>query len=449
MEVSRREKTIFVPLIPVVLLILAAGAGILAQVRAPRETVAGPVDRTTLANGLEGLFAPVPAGRSAALVVLYSIGEDHDPARASGTAHLIEHLLVTAAAGLHPGRSADDFARRYPLGWNAQTGDKYTVIATVFDPADLERELKEAAARMAGLEPSQADVEREKARIMVELENMYEAVPTLALMNAARESLRPAPAGGRKGGRPEDISKLSRTALLDRIRRYYKPKNAILVAAGSFQPDRVRRMVDRYFSDIPGGEEAPGPAEPGPPQSSMPRTLRLGRIRVPPSPAVCLAFRAPASGSADFAPFLVLAGRLMAGSAGYRAGTISVNYAVFDDPEIFRLTMTLEEGANPSGALRRLADFVRTAAAGPLRRSDLETVRNAFGFMLGIAPWPREALANNIYGYAFSLGRAVQLEIVPEALAGELDGLSGEALRDAAGRIFREGNSAAVLMDGR
>ncbi|MCJ7588842.1 MAG: insulinase family protein, partial [Candidatus Aminicenantes bacterium] len=84
--------------------------------------------------------------------------------------------------------------------------------------------MKEAAARMAGIEPSEADIEREKARLLIELENMYEALPTLALMNTARELLRPDPAGGRKGGRPEDIIKLTRPVLQERIRRYYKPK---------------------------------------------------------------------------------------------------------------------------------------------------------------------------------------------------------------------------------
>lgn len=449
MEVIRPRRRIGPLAVLAAFLLIAAAPAARGRVRVPAGEAAGPVDRFKLRNGLDVLLAPVPAGRSAALVVLYSIGEDHDPARASGTAHLIEHLYVTAPAGAHPGRTVDEFVRLYPMGWNAQTGDDYTVVATVFAPSELDRELKEAAARMAGLEPSEADIEREKARLLIELENMYEAVPTLALMNTARELLRPAPAGGRKGGRPEDIIKLTRPVLQERIRRYYKPENALLVAAGPFQAEKARRLVEGYFSNIPGGESAPATAEPGPPQSSSPRTLPAGRARVASPPAVCLAFRAPAPRERDFTSFLVLAGRLSAAASGFRAGTISIHYAVLDDPAILRLTLTLEENGSPAEALRGLAGFVRSAAAGPLRRADLVMVRNIFGFMLGIAPWPREALANNIYGYAFSLGRAVQLGIVPADLNRELEGLSGEVLSEAAGRTLGEGNSAAVIRSRR
>jgi len=452
MEVIRPRRRIGPLAVLAAFLLLAAAPAARGRVRVPAGEAAGPVDRFRLANGLDVLLAPVPASPSAALVVLYSIGEDHDPARASGTAHLIEHLLVTAPAGVHPGRTVDAFVRLYPMGWNAQTGDDYTVVATVFAPAELDRELKEAAARMAGLEPSEADIEREKARLLIELENMYEAVPTLALMNTARELLRPAPAGGRKGGRPEDIIKLTKPVLQERIRRYYKPKNALLVAAGPFQAEKARRLVEGYFSNIRGGESAPATAEPDPPQSPQspaPRTLPAGRAPVASPPAVCLAFRAPAPRERDFAPFLVLAGRLSAAASGFRAGTISIQYAVLDDPGILRLTLTLEENGSPAEALRGLAAFVRSAAAGPLRRADLVMVRNVFGFMLGIAPWPRAALANNIYGYAFSLGRAVQLGIVPVDLNRELEGLSGEVLSEAAGRTLGEGNSAAVIRSRR
>jgi zinc protease len=438
MEVIRPRRTIG-PLAVLAAFLLLVPAG----------EAAGLVDRFKLRNGLDVLLARVPAARSAALVVLYSIGEDHDPARASGAAHLIEHLYVTAPAGVYPARTVDDFVRLYPMGWNAQTGDGYTVVATVFAPSELDRELKEAAARMAGIEPSEADIEREKARILIELENMYEAVPTLALMNKARELLRPAPTGGRKGGRPEDITKLTGTVLLERIRRYYKPKNAILVAAGPFQAEKARRLVEGCFSNIRGGEPAPATAEPDRPQSPAPRTLPAGRARIASPPAVCLAFRAPAPGERDFVPFLVLAGRLSAAASGFRAGTISIHYAVLDDPGILRLTLTLEDNGNPAEALRDLAGFVRSAAAGPLSRADLARVRNVFGFMLGIAPWSREALANNIYGYAFSLGRAVQLGIVPEDINLELEGLSGEVLSEAAGRTLGEGNSAAVIWSRR
>src|SRR5262249_57946256 len=60
---------------------------------APRRT------RFRLENGLTVLLRPVRGSGDVALVVLYSVGGDHDPRGKSGLAHLIEHVSVTAAAG--------------------------------------------------------------------------------------------------------------------------------------------------------------------------------------------------------------------------------------------------------------------------------------------------------------------------------------------------------------
>ena len=60
-------------------------------------------------------------------------------------AHTVEHVYVTAAAGSTKARTVQDYVAAYPHGWNAQTGDRYTVVATVFDPDALETELKDAA----------------------------------------------------------------------------------------------------------------------------------------------------------------------------------------------------------------------------------------------------------------------------------------------------------------
>ena len=59
-----------------------------------------------LDNGLTVILRPVPTANSVAFVLLYNIGEDHDPIGKSGTAHLLEHLYVTSAAGDTPARDA-------------------------------------------------------------------------------------------------------------------------------------------------------------------------------------------------------------------------------------------------------------------------------------------------------------------------------------------------------
>src|SRR5690606_26548589 len=110
-----------------------------------------PRGRFALNNGLTVRIRPIQGANQVALLVLYKIGGDHDPQGRSGLAHLVEHLYVTAAAGDAPARAAEAFFRQYPAGCNAQTGDRYTVVAAVFPPEDLAKELRDAAARMGDL----------------------------------------------------------------------------------------------------------------------------------------------------------------------------------------------------------------------------------------------------------------------------------------------------------
>ena len=76
-----------------------------------------------------------------------------------------------------------EYLARYKLGWNAQTGGDYTVIATVFPADRLEPEIADAAARMGGLVIAESDLQRERPRMLQELSNMFGGMPQLAAMN--------------------------------------------------------------------------------------------------------------------------------------------------------------------------------------------------------------------------------------------------------------------------
>src|SRR5262249_20184880 len=118
-----------------------------------------------LDNGLTVMIRPIQGAGDVALLVLYKVGGDHDPRGRSGLAHLVEHLYITAAAGADPARTAEAFFQRYRAGCNAQTGDRYTVFATVFPKGDLEKELTEVAARIGDLRLTAADLDRQQPRL--------------------------------------------------------------------------------------------------------------------------------------------------------------------------------------------------------------------------------------------------------------------------------------------
>ena len=103
-----------------------------AAAKIARTPEAAPVSKFALPNGLTVILRPIAGAEDTALVVLYDIGSDHDPAEQTGLTHLAEHLYQLAAAGAAPARTVEEFSGRYPKGANGQTGDRYTMLTTVF-----------------------------------------------------------------------------------------------------------------------------------------------------------------------------------------------------------------------------------------------------------------------------------------------------------------------------
>jgi zinc protease len=423
--------------------IVLAAAALVGCARAPSP----PPEQVRLPNGLTVVLRPVTGARHVALVVLYVVGGHQDPQDLSGLAHLIEHLYVTAAAGAAPARDFDQYAARYPDGWNAQTGDDYTVFGAVFPRERLLDELREAAARMADLRVAQADLDREKPRIAAELANMYGGIPDLAARNLARERVCPTPRGGLKGGLAGEVKAIALRTVQDRLRRYYKPCNAILVLAGGLDVETARLAVQSHFGPAPAGEPAPAPA--APPAPALPAADTLC-VRPGPSgggPVVCLAFAAPAPDDQElYAPTLVLVSRLWQRASALGGAGAPVGFAPLDDPKAVFLAAPLGRGETSEQAIARLDEFVARAAAPPLTPADIATTQNAFAFLLGLADLPDRALAQNLYGVAFGLARRTQLAVDSAAIARAIQALAPADLARAAKEVLAPERRAAVVV---
>ncbi|MGO9914583.1 MAG: sigma-70 family RNA polymerase sigma factor [Isosphaeraceae bacterium] len=404
--------------------------------------------RLLLENGLTAMIRPIRGTGDVALLVLYRIGGDHDPQGKSGLAHLVEHLYVTAAAGTEPARTADAFFQRYRAGCNAQTGDRYTVVATVFPQQDLESELAAAAARMADLRITAADFDREKTRLLDEVANMFGRIPALGAVNNARELIRPAPRGGRKGGLPDDVATITLADVRAHWARFYKPKSAILVLAGAVEEKPARQAVTKHFARLATGEPVPTPGSPGPAQAGALRERTVPVLQRQEKPQACLAYAAPEPESALYAPFLVLVARFYAASAqpGGAAGRPSVYFPLLEDPAVLAISAAAKPAETAAQAFARLEAFVAQTLAPPLRADERAAVRQTFAPFLGTADLPDFVLARNPYGVALSLARREQLGIDPARLIRAFDDLTENSLRRAAGEVFAPGRHAGAFI---
>jgi zinc protease len=406
------------------------------------------VERFQLENGLQVILRPIQGASEIALVTLFSVGSDHDPQGRCGMGHLIEHVYVTAAAGQAKMRTADEFARRYPSGANAQTGDRYTVVATTFAAKDAEKELEDAAARMADLRITAADLDRERPRLREELENMRGGILALGALNNARDLVRPAPGAGRRGGEAEQFRDITADDLIARCQRYYKPRNAILSVAGDFEPTRVRKLIETHFAKVPAGDAVPTAREPGKPKFGFMRELTVPSALPGEKPHACLVYLAPQPGDALYAPFLVLVSRLWTNAEKLGGGAFPppVYFTPLDDGAIVGITAEVKPGETPAKVFARIEEFVKDAVEPKLQSGEASAVRDQLGGLLGTATFPDAVLAQNPYGIAFSLGRRTHFKLDAKKLGQALTAVTDQDMDGVRKAVFDPSRQAGVFM---
>ncbi len=418
---------------------LPALLALLALLRlGPGPAVAAPAEPALiLGNGLTLVLRPVPGAADVALALFLKVGEHHEPAGRSGLAHLCEHVLVTAAAGGVPARSAEALAARYPKGHSAQTVDRTTFVGWVAPAARLEEELGELAARLSALEVTEGDLAREKPRVLAEVAHMFDRVPGLAAYNRARERALRNRAGGRRAGLPEHVRSLTLEEVRAFASRHYRARNAVLAVVGGFEPEALRTLATRLLGPLPAGErpvELPAPATVG--------AAPVDLLDVEDAPSgvegrVCVAYPAPQPGAAGYAAFLTLVARLLplgAPSPGDFPPPIA--FAPLDEPGALYVSSPLTPGQAPEDAVAAVHERVRRRVMEPWSARDAVKVLAVYGPMLGLTPIPDAIAAQNPYVVALGLAFRAAYGLDPAALRRELRALEEADLPAVAARLF-------------
>jgi zinc protease len=416
-------------------------AGLLAAANCPAAT-----KDLRLENGLRVSLRPVSLAVDVAVVVLFDVGELHDPPGKSGLSHLVEHLYFTAATPTAASRTFGQFIQAYRKGWNAQTGDDYTVLTTVLAPDRLDDELKDAAARMSRLRIEQADLDREVPRMLEEIHNMFEGLAPLAARNHARERLHPRPHGGRHGGLPQQVKQLALSEVRRHWNDHYKAGNARVVIAGNINAAPLEAKVRQILGGIPQGRPAPAKPAPLPPTFGQTHVRLAGKSS---DTLVCLAYRCPSPDSALFPAFLTLAAGLQdkAQKLGGGLEDFPVIFAPLDDFGTLYVISKTNQGETAEEAVKRWSRFVAEATEPTDVKQAVSTARQQFAFLLGTEELPDMLLSNNVYGVGFGLGRRNQLHIDGQRLAREMDRLERAAIQNGARQYLDENHRTIVIVE--
>jgi zinc protease len=400
-------------------------------------------------NGLKVILRPVKGSSDIAIVTRFDVGELNDPAGKSGLAHLIEHLYVTAATSETPARTVQEYVAAYPKGWNAQTGADYTVVATVFDPKDLEAEIRDVALRMSDLKIEQADIDREVPRMLQEVDNMFNNFAPLASMNRAHTLLHPRPHTGRKGGHPDQIKNLKLEEAVEHWRNFYKPNHATLVVAGDFDLKSAENVIRKQLGEISAPESKLKTPELKPAVSKQDRF----DIANTEQPVVTIAVTCPHPNSKLFAAFITIVMQMQ--KDGKTISNKQQEFPVMFMPLDDFGTLYVRAWAKKKGSgkfesadevVERLEKFIDEIDPKKVFKAR-RLAKQQYAFMFGTDPLSDMAMSRNIYGAAFGIARRDQLGIDGQELATKLDELTIKHVESCLEQFFAKDKRVIAIVE--
>ncbi len=217
-----------------------------------------------LENGLQVVVVPNHRVPVVTQMVWYKAGSADEPPGRSGVAHLLEHLMFKGTKTLAPGEFSRILARNGGRE-NAFTSYDYTGYYQTVALDRLELVMEMESDRMTNLviTPEQLDTERrvilEERRLRVDNDPsaiLAEQVNAALFMNHPYR--RPII------GWEHEIRAIELDDVLHFYRRWYTPKNAVLVVAGDITAEKLRPLAERTYGRIPAAGATPRkrPSEP-------------------------------------------------------------------------------------------------------------------------------------------------------------------------------------------
>lgn len=211
-------------------------------------------DRFVLPNGLRILVHPDNSTPMAVVNVMYDVGaRDEDPAQ-TGFAHLFEHLMFGGSVNI---AEYDEPLQMAGGENNAYTTNDVTNYYIQLPAENLETAFWLESDRMLSLAFSEKSLEVQRKVVIEEFKEHYINKPYGDVWHKMRElAYTVHPYRWMTIGK--ELAHVEQAKLEDVKRFFFKhycPSNAILVVAGNVQTDKVIKLAEKWFGDIPSGEK--------------------------------------------------------------------------------------------------------------------------------------------------------------------------------------------------
>lgn len=266
-----------------------------------------------LDNGLNVILHQDNSTPIVAVTVLYHVGSKNEDPERTGFAHFFEHLMFEGSPNIGRG---EYFKIVESAGGqlNANTSFDRTFYYEILPSNQLELGLYLESERMLHLKIDSIGVETQRKVVKEERKQSYENRPYGSLLEKIfSNAYKVHPYRWIPIGSVQYIDQAKLDEFIEFYKTFYVPENATLSIAGDINIEETKKLVEKYFGEIPKGNKLiPRPEIVEPPQKNEIREIVYDNVQLP---MVVFAYHIPEQGTPDYYALRLLTTLLSGGES--------------------------------------------------------------------------------------------------------------------------------------
>jgi predicted Zn-dependent peptidase len=337
-----------------------------------------------LPNGLHVILHQDNTTPIVAVSILYHVGSKNEVAGRTGFAHFFEHLMFEGSDNI-PRGDYDKITLSAGGTLNANTSQDRTYYYEILPSNQLELGLWLEAERLLHLRIDSTGVETQRAVVKEERKQSYDNRPYGSVIEKTMENAyKVHPYKWTPIGYPEDLNKATLQEFMEFHSIYYVTNNATLSIAGDLDIESTKKMIEKYFGDIPRGtKELYRPSVVEPEKTVEVRDVVFDNIQLP---AVIMSYHMPAQGTPDSYALSMLTTLLSDGQSSrmYKAivdqqqkalQVMSFPFAL-EDPGLFLIFGLVNMGIEPADLEKSINAEIEKVKTTPITDAEFQKLRN-------------------------------------------------------------------------
>ena len=229
---------------------------------------------------------------------MYHVGSKNENPERTGMAHFFEHLLFEGSENIGRG----EFSRYVENAGgvlNANTTNDRTFYFEILPSNELELGLWLESERMLHAKVEQVGIETQREVVKEEKRQRVDNQPYGTLIQETMSrAYTEHPYRWTVIGSMDHLNAAKEEEFVDFYKTFYVPENAVLSIAGDINMDETKKMIKKYFSNIPRGTKpVPRPNVVEPTKTQEVRDTIYGKDQLP---LVVQAYNIPGQGTEEF-----------------------------------------------------------------------------------------------------------------------------------------------------